>query len=147
MLLAVRDLWLRRGLLAVVVAHAIVAAWHGASHMEIPVALSPLQIAYVAVVITLLPLLGTALLWTRRVQTGAAVLALSMLGSLIFGVVNHYVLDSPDNVASLPDHVARHAFVLSAALLAVTESAGTLLGVAAFFLWRGGALSSPESAA
>jgi hypothetical protein len=64
-------------------------------------------------------------------------IALSMLGSLVFGVINHFVLESLDNVMEVPEHAWRHSFVLSAAIVAVTEAAGAVLGaVAASRWWR-----------
>jgi phage tail protein X len=50
---------------AVVVIHAIVDALHGLAHIEIPVALSPLQILFVGSAIALAPIAATILLWTR----------------------------------------------------------------------------------
>jgi len=41
-----------------------------------------------------------------------------MLASLLFGVINHFALDSPDYVLAVPEHEWRHSFVLTAALVA-----------------------------
>jgi hypothetical protein len=124
-------------LAAAVLLHAVVATWHGAAHMQVPVPLTTLQTAFVGIVITLAPLVGMAMLWTSRRREGAVVIAVSMFASLIFGVVNHFVLHSPDNVLELPEHAWRHSFVLSAVLVAVTETAGAVLGaVAAKAWWR-----------
>lgn len=129
------DRSLRGWLAAAVLLHAAVASWHGAAHMQVPVPLTTLQTAFVAIVITLAPLVGMAMLWTSRRREGAIVIALSMLGSLVFGVVNHFVLQSPDNVMEVPEHAWRHSFVLSAALVAVTETAGAVLGAIAAKAW------------
>ena len=51
-----------------------------------------------------------------------------MAGSLVFGLVNHFVLASPDHVA----HVApewRPLFTATAVLLALTEALGSGLAV------------------
>jgi hypothetical protein len=51
-----------------------------------------------------------------------------MAGSHVFGLVNHFVLGSPDHVA----HVApqwRPLFATTAALLAVTEALGSGLAI------------------
>jgi len=62
-----------------------------------------------------------------------------MLASLLFGVINHFALDSPDYVLAVPEHEWRHSFVLTAALVAVTESIGTVIGaVATQTWWHGG---------
>ena len=51
-----------------------------------------------------------------------------MAGSLVFGLVNHFVLASPDHVA----HVSpewRPLFATTAVLLAVTEAIGSGLAI------------------
>lgn len=130
------DQLLRRLLLAIVIVHLLVASWHGMAHLQVPVPLTTLQRLFVGIVITVMPLVGAGMLWTARLRTAAAIIALSMLGSLIFGVVNHYVLHSPDHVTEVPEHPWRQSFVLSAALVALTELLGTLLGGMAFWKWR-----------
>jgi hypothetical protein len=129
------DRKLRRLLAAIVVVHAAVALWHGSAHVHVPVPLTPLQSGFVAVVILLAPFVGAGLLWTSRKLTGAWVIAISMLASLLFGAINHFVLHSPDNVAEVPEHAWRHAFVLSAVLVAVTEAIGTAIGAFAVRKW------------
>jgi len=54
-------------------------------------------------------------------------LLLSMLGSLIFGLLYHYVIISPDNVAYLPVGSARDLFRISAMLLWITEVFGVIV--------------------
>ena len=122
---------LRMALAAIVVLHFAVVLWHGSAHNNVPVPMTTMQTAFVAIVILLLPLAGTALAWSRFLQIGAWLIALSMLGSLLFGVINHFILASPDNVAQVPEHAARHSFVLSAYLLVVTEALGTVIGLIA----------------
>jgi uncharacterized membrane protein len=49
-----------------------------------------------------------------------------MAGALIFGLVNHFVLDSPDHVAHV-DPQFRGLFTITAVLLAMTEALGSAL--------------------
>jgi hypothetical protein len=119
----------------VVVVHLGLSLWHGATHNDVPVPLSPLQQAFIGLVIVLLPLVGAGLLWSRWRTQAALLVALSLLGSLLFGFINHYVLDSADNVVSLPANEWRHPFVVSAALIAISESIGTALGAVAAWNW------------
>lgn len=123
-------------LVASVVVHAAVGAWHGAAHTLVPVPLTTMQQGFVALVIMLLPLVGAALLWTRWRVAAAALITVTMLASLLFGIINHFVLDSPDHVLSVPDHAWQRGFVLSAALVAVSEAVGTVVGAMAFSSWR-----------
>jgi len=122
---------LRKSLAAIVILHFGVVLWHGAAHTQIPVPLTPVQNAFVGFVIVLLPLVGAVLLWTGRPRAGAWLITLSMLGSLLFGLINHFVLASPDYVLAIPADAWRHSFVLSAVLLAVTEGMGAVLGAIA----------------
>ena len=104
--------------------------------MQVPVPLTTMQQVFVAIVILLLPFVGMAMLWSEKKRAGAWLIAISMFASLIFGLLNHFVLRSPDYVLQVPMHTHRHAFVLSAALLAVTETVGTLIGIVILRLTR-----------
>jgi hypothetical protein len=130
------DKQLRGWLVAIVIVHLVVALWHGRAHVHIPVPLTPVQTAFVVIVILLLPLVGVGMLWTKWMRAAAVLIAGAMFVSLVFGLVNHFALDSPDNVMAVPEHEWRHAFVLSAALVAVTEAVGMVLGIVAAVRWR-----------
>src|SRR4029077_5082074 len=82
---------------------------------------------FVYIVILAGPLAGLALSrW--RPQAGAALVALTMTGALVFGVVNHFIIPGSDHVT----HVAREwqsLFAATAALLALLEAAGGRGGV------------------
>jgi hypothetical protein len=138
------DRRLRLWLVAIVVVHLVVALWHGVAHAHVPVPLTGMQTAFVAVVIFALPLVGVPLLWTSRRSLAAWIIAGSMLASLLFGFLNHFVLDSPDYVIRVPEHAWRHSFVESAALVAISEAIGTVLGLLAVVKWRERS-DSPES--
>ena len=127
---------LRGWLVGSVVVHFVVATWHGVAHVHVPVPLTGLQTVFVWAVILAMPFVGVCLLWTRWARAGAWVIAVAMLASLVFGVLNHFVLDSPDYVMHVPEHEWPHAFVLSAALVAVTEAVGMVLAVVAAVRWR-----------
>jgi hypothetical protein len=112
-----------------VLAHLLVSFFHGSAHTALGVGLSAWQTAYVAIVITVAPLVALALIWTRRHRLGLLVLIASMAGSLIFGAYYHYVAISPDHVSHLPPGEAQGQFRLTALLLMVTEVLGLVLGV------------------
>ena len=115
----------------IIVVHALVATVHGLAHKHLGITLTPAQTLFVVVVITLAPLLALILLWTRWRKLGAALLFLSMLGSLAFGVINHFLITSSDHVLHLavsPNVVEwRLTFQITAALLVVTEVLGCLV--------------------
>lgn len=116
---------------AVVLAHGLVATVHGLAHERLAIELTATQKVFVHVVITVAPLVSMLLLWTRLRKAGAALLLLSMLGSLIFGVVNHFLIVSPDHVQHLAAGGWRFPFQLTALLLVITECLGCWIGARA----------------
>lgn len=118
---------LRLGLAAVVLAHLIVTLVHGAAHTRAHVPLSRAGNLFVFLVILAGPLVGLALAW-RAERAGAWIVALAMAGALVFGVVNHFVLTSPDHVSQVSADW-RPVFTTTAVLLAVTELLGFGLAI------------------
>jgi hypothetical protein len=112
-----------------VLAHLAVMMLHGQAHDKLSVGLSSWQNIYVLVVIAIAPLVAMVLLWTRYAHPGLTVLVVSMAASLIFGVVYHYVVISPDHVSHLPPGDAQGQFRMTAALLVLTELFGVIVGL------------------
>ena len=111
----------------IVLAHLVISFVHGFAHAQAQVPLSLAANLFVYIVILAGPLVGLLLAWKVR-GIGSAVIALAMAGSLVFGLVNHFMLSSPDHVA----HVApqwRTLFAATAALLALTEALGSGLAI------------------
>ncbi|MFN7916688.1 MAG: hypothetical protein U0Q55_15200 [Vicinamibacterales bacterium] len=119
----------RRILAAVVLLHLAITLVHRTSHVQARVPLSAGGTAFVLVVVLALPLVGLALLW-RTPRSGAALIAAAMAAAFVFGVVNHFVLVSPDHVSHV-DVAMAPLFGVSAAGLALTELAGAALGATA----------------
>jgi hypothetical protein len=118
----------RAWLAAIVVLHLGISMVHGAAHAGAQVPLPLAATTFVYVVILAGPLVGLALTWPSA-RAGGWVIATTMAGALVFGVVNHFVIASPDHVA----HVAqpwRPLFTVTAVLLAISEAAGTGLALA-----------------
>ena len=116
-----------RWLAAAVAAHLAVSIVHGTAHTGAHVEQSAPALAFVFVVILAGPVAGLLVTWPAP-RAGLWLIAATMAGSLLFGVVNHFVFDSPDHVA----HVAsewRELFGWTAILLAVTEALGATLAV------------------
>lgn len=119
----------RRLLLAIVFVHLAISLVHGAAHSAAGVALDPFGTAFVLIVITAGPLAGAALM-CRRPRLAAAIIALAMAGALVFGFINHFIIQGTDHIA----HVVpawRTLFAATAMLLVVVEAAGVALGVRA----------------
>jgi hypothetical protein len=117
----------RAWLTLAVLAHLIVAVVHGTAHARAEVTLSGAANLFVYVVILAGPLIGLALLWFDE-RIGSALIATTMIGSLLFGVVNHFMVASPDHVAHV-DPEWRTLFATTAVLLAVTEAAGAAIAL------------------
>ena len=119
-----RPAWLA----AIVAAHLVVSIVHGAAHDGAHVPMSTAANLFVFIVILGGPLAGLALLFARAERFGSWLIAVTMAASLVFGLVNHFVLPSPDHVVE----VARQwqpLFAVTAVLLALTEALGAGLAV------------------
>src|SRR5262249_7486559 len=112
-------------LTAVVVAHLVVSAIHGYAHDQARVPLSLAANLFVYLVILAAPLARLALMWWNA-RAGGWVVAIAMAGSLVFGVVNPFILSSPDHIAHV-DPQWRSLFTVTAVLLSVTEALGVVL--------------------
>jgi len=111
----------------VVILHLVVTLAHGWAHSAAAVPLGGLSLAFVIVVIQAAPLIGLAWMWTNPLA-GARLIGLAMSASLLFGLINHFVIPSPDHV----DHVIaqwRPLFLSTTILLVLTEAAGAILGL------------------
>lgn len=114
-----------------VLIHFIVSALHGRAHQAAMVTLTAFGKIYVGVVITLMPLVAAALLFTRKRKIGALLLTLSMLGSFMFGVWYHFLSQTSDNVTQV--HGPWHStFLWTAIAIAAIELAGTVIGFRLF---------------
>ena len=122
---------MRNVALAIVVLHAASLLGHDWAHRSLGVGLAPWQIAFAYSVIVAAPVLSAVLIFTRHARAGFALLAISMLGALVFGVYHHYVLVSPDHVHHLPAGDGQGICRITAAVMAVLELAGAAVGVAA----------------
>jgi hypothetical protein len=117
----------RWALSAVVLGHLAVNIVHGRAHEGAQVPLSVAAALFVYLVILAGPLVGLVLSVWRPVA-GAWIVAATMAGALVFGLVNHFIIAGPDHV----DHVAapwRTLFGVTAALLIVSEAIGVATGV------------------
>jgi hypothetical protein len=111
----------------VVLFHLAVNIVHGSAHTGAQVPLSLAGTLFVYIVILAAPLVGLAV-WRWRPSLGGWTVAASMFAALLFGLVNHVILDGADRLA----HVAaewRQLFGATAVLLIVCEAAGAAIGI------------------
>lgn len=119
---------LRRFGILIVAFHFLISLVHGFAHSRLHIEMNQWQTLYILIVITVLPLVSAVMLW-RRSSIGFLLLFASMLGSFVFGGYYHFVAAGADNVSSLGTHAWAPPFQVTAVLLAITEAAGTLLGL------------------
>jgi hypothetical protein len=111
----------------VVLGHFAVTLLHGVAHAKaaVPVPLS--AAVFILLVIEAGPFAGLALSrW--RPAAGAWLVAATMAGALVFGIVNHFLIVSPDHVS----HVSgqwQGLFRTTAVLLVLSEAAGIGAGI------------------
>ena len=103
-----------------VLIHLGISMIHGTAHTNARVTLSTAGNVFVFAVILAGPLIGLVLMWPAE-RLGLWLIALTMVASLVFGVINHFVLSSPDQVAHVNPQF-RSVFATTAVLLAVTEA-------------------------
>jgi len=119
----------RLWLIAAVLSHLFVSLVHGSAHTGAHVPLSTAANLFVFIVILAGPLVGLAWTW-RSKRIGSWIIAVAMAGSLAFGVVNHFVVASPDHVAQV-EQQWRPMFTTTAVLLALIEALGVGLAIGA----------------
>ena len=108
--------------------HAVVVILHGVAQLQIPVMLSLEQRLFIGLVIILLPILAAGLLWKQAYWIGTTLFLGSMAGALLFGLYNHFWHISPDHISAMPTSLWGRIFQATALLLAVSESAGCVVG-------------------
>jgi hypothetical protein len=118
---------LRGWLAAAVLIHLGISLVHGAAHAHANVPLSRAGTLFVLIVILAGPLVGLALTWPAE-RLGSWLIAVTMAGSLAFGLINHFVLDSADHVTHVQPEW-RALFAATAVLLALTELLGSGLAI------------------
>ncbi|GAA6617137.1 hypothetical protein [Scytonema sp. NUACC26] len=116
---------------AIAIAHAIVNGLHGLAHIEIPVALSLLQISFVGIVIFLIPIVAAVLLWTPLYRIGSWLLLCSIAGSLLFAIYNHLIVISPDHVSQVSFEGWGLLFQVTAILILIVDGFGCWIGIRA----------------
>ena len=121
----------------VVLAHIVINGIHGIAHQQLGVSISDFQSAYVFLVTLVAPIVAVIMLLflnKPKIQRGGAwLLLVSMLASLLFGIIYHIVLPSSDNIFTVMQNSSLYsiAFTSTAILLLIVEGVGTWVGAKA----------------
>ncbi len=116
----------------IVILHVALNIGHMVAHQELGVDIGTWQMAYVAVVLGIAPIVAAALFWTSLARYGAILLSISMAASFLFGTIYHYIAESTDHVSHLPAGDYQGLFRSTAFFMALTQIAGLLAGSWAF---------------
>jgi hypothetical protein len=116
--------------------HVLVAILHSVAHVEMHVLpASFFDYAFIVVVILIAPVVALFLLKNAPLsRLGALLLFLSMLGALLYGLVNHFLLPGADNATHMSPGVWQLPFLVTSYLLLVLEAAGSVIGVWSLFV-------------
>jgi formate-dependent nitrite reductase membrane component NrfD len=124
----------------VVLVHIIIDVLHGVAHQQAGISISDIQSAYVYLVTVAAPIAAAVMLFfnkPKKIQQGGAwLLFISMLGSLLFGLVYHVLLPSSDNIFTVMqeptlDAAAPFFFTSTAILLLIVDGIGSWIGARA----------------
>ncbi|MBW4523280.1 MAG: hypothetical protein KME16_26875 [Scytolyngbya sp. HA4215-MV1] len=126
----------------IVFLHAIVHGLHGLAHVQIPVALSLLQIVFIGGVIVFAPMVAAGFLWTKLDRIGYWLLLGAMMGAILFGIYNHFIAISPDHVSQVALNGWGWLFQITAILTLIVDGLG--LGLS---LWALKAMPQSERVA
>src|SRR5215212_7919075 len=127
----------RYAILVVVLAHIITTGLHDIAHQQLGVSISDFQSAYVFLVTLVAPITAAIMLLflnKPKIQRGGAwLLLVSMLASLLFGIIYHMVLPSSDNIFTVMQNSSLYGvvFTSTATLLLIVEGVGTWVGAKA----------------
>ena len=112
----------------IVILHLLVVIPHAIAHTMMHIDVSTWQNFYIVLVILIAPVASGVLLW-RRSRFGFVPLSLSMAGAFVFGFYYHFIAAGSDNALFLHPHAWARTFQISAALLAVVELIGVVVGL------------------
>ena len=122
----------------VVLAHIIITGLHGIAHQQAGVSISDFQSAYVFLVTLAAPIAAAVMLFLNKPKVqraGAWLLLVSMLGSLLFGLVYHVLLPGSDNIFTVIMHEplldGAVFFTSTAILLVIVDGVGAWVGARA----------------
>ena len=129
----------RYAILVVVLAHIITTGLHDIAHQQAGVSISDFQSAYVFLVTLAAPIAAAIIILflnKPKIQRGGTwLLLVSMLGSLLFGLVYHVLLLGSDNIFVVIIHEplldSAVFFTSTAILLVIVDGVGSWVGARA----------------
>jgi len=121
-----------RYLIGLVLVHFIVNLVHATAHFALGILPAGLDLVFIVGVILIGPLVALVILLFNP-PLAAGLLAVLMGASFVYGVVSHFLVPGPDNVAFIGSQTWTVLFVGTAFLLGVLELGVLLVAVIAFW--------------
>ena len=109
--------------------HFLLVVIHGLAHQIIPIPTSILQYLFIIPIIVIAPVVAMVLLQRKLFDAGMVLLFGSMLGALVFGIYNHFLVISPDHIDQIPATNWGKAFQITAFLLMISEILGVSISL------------------
>ena len=123
---------LDRYVIGFVLAHFLVTLVHATAHFALQIVPVGLDLAFILGVILIGPLVALVILRFNP-PLAAGLLAVLMGASFVYGLVSHFLVPGPDNVALIGSSTWTALFVATASLLGFLEASGLLVAVIAFW--------------
>src|SRR5437899_7490604 len=123
---------LARYLIGLVLAHFVVNLVHATAHFGLQILPAGLDIVFILGVILVGPIVALIILRFNP-PLAAALLAVLMGAAFVYGLVSHFLVAGPDNVAFVGSQSWTVLFVGTAFLLGVLEVSCLLLAIIGFW--------------
>src|SRR5437899_12479859 len=123
---------LARYLIGLVLAHFVVNLVHATAHFGLQILPAGLDIVFILGVILVGPIVALIILRFNP-PLAAALLAVLMGASFVYGLVSHFLVPGPDNVTLIGSQTWTVRFVVAAFLLGFLELEVLLVAVIAFW--------------
>src|SRR5881628_206030 len=123
---------LDRYLIGLVLANLVVNLVHATAHFGLQILPTGLDLVFILGVILVGPLVALVILRFNP-PLAAGLLAVLMGASFVYGLVSHFLVPGPDNVALIGSSTWNALFVATASLLGFLEASGLLVAVIAFW--------------
>ena len=115
----------------IVVLNALVLLAHSAAHVSLHIlSMTIFDDLFIGIVIMILPLVALFMIHnTHHSNWGMLLLLLTMLSSLIYGLIHHFLLPGMDNVANAGPEPWHLLFILTSYLQLPLQAVGAMISI------------------
>jgi hypothetical protein len=115
----------------IVVLNALILFAHSAAHVSLHIlSMTIFDDLFIGIVIMILPFVALFMIYnTHLSRQGMLLLLLSMLSSLIYGLLHHFLLPGMDNVTNAGPEPWHLLFILTSYLQLPLQAAGAMISI------------------